>query len=345
VSPLLEVDGATVRFGSTVALDDLDLAVDEGEVVAIVGPSGSGKSTLLRAVAGLQPLDDGEVRLAGRSLTGVPPHRRQVGLMFQDHALFPHRDVAGNVGFGPRMAGLAAAEVAARVQELLVLVELAGYERRAISTLSGGEQQRVALARALAARPRLLLLDEPFGALDRPLRERLAGDVLRISRQLGLTVVAVTHDHREALALADRVAVLDGGRVLQIGRPAEVWGRPRSRRVAEVLALPNLRAVEVTAGRVSTPWGPLGTDLPDGDGVLHAPVSALALEELDGGGEDPTAPIGTVVAAEFQGDRTLARVALEGGGEVDVAAPATGPAIGARVRVRGDRSQMVILAV
>jgi len=346
VSTFLQVADATVRFGPTLALDRISMTVDRGEILAVVGPSGSGKSTLLRVVAGLQALDSGTVHLDGRPLAGVPPHRRQVGLMFQGHALFPHRDVAGNVGFGPRMEGLDRQAVSARVAELLALVDLEGFDRRAVGTLSGGEQQRVALARALAAQPRLLLLDEPFGALDRPLRERLAADVQRITRQLGLTVVAVTHDHREALAVADRVAVLDGGRVLQTGPPVGVWSCPRSRRVAEVLALPNLLPVEVVAGEAVTPWGPLRADLPDGQGVLHAPVPALALalEETGGDANDDTDPVGTVVAAEFQGDRTLARVALDGGGEVEVTAPWAGPSIGARARVRGDRSRMIVLA-
>jgi thiamine transport system ATP-binding protein len=345
VSVLLEVRDASVRFGATVALDDLDLGVDQGEVLAVLGPSGSGKSTLLRAVAGLQPLDSGTVRLGGRALEGVPPHRRQVGLMFQDHALFPHRDVAGNVGFGPRMAGLDRREVAARVAELLALVDLEGYEARAIPTLSGGEQQRVALARALAAQPRLLLLDEPFGALDRPLRERLAADVRRIAHRLGLTVVAVTHDHREAFALADRVAVLDAGRLLRVDRPAAVWQDPRQRRVAEVLGLPNLVPVTVADGTARTPWGPIRLDAPDGPTTVHLPMGALSLTTpgpAPGEALDPTVP-GTVVAATFQGDRTVVRVALQGGPEVELVAPADGAAAGDEVLVALDPRPVVPL--
>lgn len=346
MSALLEVAGATVRFGTTVALDQLDLTVDEGDVMGILGPSGSGKSTLLRAVAGLQPLDSGTVRLAGRSLDAVPPHRRQVGLMFQDHALFPHRDVAGNVGFGPRMAGVDRREVAERVGELLALVDLEGYERRAIPSLSGGEQQRVALARSLAARPRLLLLDEPFGALDRPLRERLAADVRRIAQQLGLTVVAVTHDHREAFALADRVAVLDAGRILRVDRPAAVWQDPRERRVAEVLGLPNLLEVAVADGRARTPWGTVPLALPDGVGAVHVPITGLSLVDAAAPGDpepDRLSAAGTVVSSTFQGDRTLVRVALDAGGEIESVAPTDGPAPGEAVVVRLHAGAVVAL--
>lgn len=351
MSTLLEVADATVRFGSTLALDHLSLKVDEGEILAVVGPSGSGKSTLLRAVAGLQALDSGSVQLDGRSLAGVPPHRRQVGLMFQDHALFPHRDVAGNVGFGPRMGGVDRREVATRVAELLALVDLEGYDRRAIPSLSGGEQQRVALARALAARPRLLLLDEPFGALDRPRRERLAADVRRIAHQLGLTVVAVTHDHREAFALADRIAVLDAGRILRVDRPAAVWQDPHDRRVAEVLGLPNVLTVAVHGGQAATPWGSLPVSAPDGPATVHVPLGALWLAGTPPtssrcageGAPRPLAP-GCVVASTFQGDRTLLEVVLEGGSRVEVVAPADSPAPGDDVHVALDPDAVVVLA-
>lgn len=235
----LRVDGLVVRYGAgdraTVAVDGVTLGVAPGEVVALLGPSGCGKSSLLRAVAGLEPAADGTITWDGSDLAGVPVHRRGFGLMFQDGQLFPHRDVGGNVEFGLRMARAPRAERDARVRELLDVVGLAGYERRSVATLSGGEQQRVALARALAPRPLLLLLDEPLSALDRALRERLADDLRAALTATGTTALLVTHDHDEAFAVADRVAVMDAGRLLQVAPPAELWRRPASRRVAEFL--------------------------------------------------------------------------------------------------------------
>ena len=217
------------------AVDGVNLHVSPGEVVALLGPSGSGKSTLLRAVAGLEPLSAGRVSWDGDDLAGVPVHRRGFGLMFQDGQLFPHRDVAGNVAFGLEMQRVPAAGRRARVADLLDLVGLGGFEHRDVGTLSGGERQRVALARSLAPCPRLLLLDEPLSALDRALRERLAGDVRAALTATGTTALFVTHDHDEAFAVADRIAVMDLGHLLQVAEPAELWHRPASRRVAEFL--------------------------------------------------------------------------------------------------------------
>src|SRR5690606_12030792 len=191
---LLSLQAATVRFGGRTVLDSVDLSVAEHEIVCVLGPSGSGKSTLLRAVAGLQPLDSGRVLLGGRDQAAVPAHKRGVGLMFQDHQLFPQRDVAGNVAFGLRMRGVSRREQAGRVAELLDLVGLPDAGGRAVAALSGGEQQRVALARALAPSPRLLMLDEPLGQLDRSLRERLVVELRELFGRLGTTVLAVTHD-------------------------------------------------------------------------------------------------------------------------------------------------------
>jgi len=232
---MLEVDGLRVQYGTVVALDGVDLVVREGEIVSVLGPSGSGKSTLLRAIAGLAPEATGRVRWDGADLAGVPPHRRGFGLMFQDHALFPHRDVVGNVGFGLRMQHRARADVDARARETLALVGLSGFEHRRISELSGGEQQRVALARALAPEPRLLMLDEPLGALDRALRERLVAELRSLFVRLGLTILFVTHDHDEAFALADRVVVMHEGTVAQVGIPADVWEHPANAFVARFL--------------------------------------------------------------------------------------------------------------
>jgi thiamine transport system ATP-binding protein len=205
---MLEVDGVTVRFDERAVLDDLSLTVETGEVVALLGPSGCGKSTLLRVIAGLHVPDAGRVCWDGEDLVGVPPHKRGIGLVFQDLQLFPHKDVGANVAFGLRMQHAPKDEIRAHVAELLTLVGLPGYERRRVGTLSGGEAQRVALARSLAPAPRLLLLDEPLGALDRDLHDRLAVDVGALLRRVGITAVHVTHDEDEARTIGDRLVVL-----------------------------------------------------------------------------------------------------------------------------------------
>ncbi|MGI5188535.1 ABC transporter ATP-binding protein [Promicromonospora sp. CA-289599] len=236
----LEVRDVSVRYGGptgVTAVDRVSLTVAPGEVVALLGPSGCGKSSLLRAVAGLEPLAGGSVRYDGEDLAGVPVHRRRFGLMFQEGQLFPHRDVRRNVAYGLETQDLTRDERDERVSTLLDLVGLAGYEQRAVPTLSGGEQQRVALARALAPRPRLLLLDEPLSALDRQLRERLASEVRSALVETGTTAVFVTHDHAEAAAVADRIGVMDRGLLLQVAGPGELRAAPASDRVAEFLGL------------------------------------------------------------------------------------------------------------
>ncbi|TWP48581.1 ABC transporter ATP-binding protein [Lentzea tibetensis] len=231
----LRIEHITVRYGQTTAVDDVSLDIADGEVVALLGPSGCGKSTLLRTVAGLEKADDGEVRWDGDDLTGTPVHERGFGLVFQDGQLFPHRDVAGNVAFGLRMAKVDKEVRLKRIDELLELVGLDGYQHRKVTQLSGGEQQRVALARALAPQPRLLLLDEPLSALDRALREQLAVDLARLLREAGATALVVTHDHDEAFTLADRVAIMRKGKIRQVGPPAEVWREPADVETAKFL--------------------------------------------------------------------------------------------------------------
>jgi thiamine transport system ATP-binding protein len=237
---MLRVEDVSVRLEETLALDGAGLDVEAGEVVTILGPSGSGKTTLLRVIAGLQQPDVGRILLDGIDLAPVPPHRRGIGLVFQDHALFPHRDVFGNVAFGLRMRGDSPERVAERVRHLLLLVGLEGFEHRSVGTLSGGERQRVALARALAPEPRVLLLDEPLGSLDRRLRDRLLEDLEDLFHELALTAVYVTHDQTEAFALGDRVAVMRGGRVVQTATPDELWAHPRDADVARFLGLGNV---------------------------------------------------------------------------------------------------------
>lgn len=236
-----------VASAVTTAVDGVSLDVAPGEVVALLGPSGCGKSSLLRAVAGLEPLARGEVRWDGEDLVGLPVHRRGFGLMFQDGQLFPHRDVGANVAFGLRMARVERQVRERRVVELLDLVGLAGFGRRAVSTLSGGEAQRVALARALAPQPRLLLLDEPLSALDRALREQLATDLRSILTSAGTTALYVTHDHDEAFTVADRVAVMRAGRLAQVDTPAGLWAAPADAGVAAFLGR---RVVRAPGGRL-----------------------------------------------------------------------------------------------
>ena len=229
----LEVARVSVRFESTIALDDVSFEVQHGEILAVLGPSGSGKSTLLRAIAGLEPLTAGRILWENVDLALVPVHERGFALMFQDGQLFPHRDVAGNVGYALRITRHPA--IAARVAELLEIVGLPGFERRRVTELSGGEQQRVALARALAAEPRLLLLDEPLSSLDRELRERLAVDLREILQDTHTAAILVTHDQDEAAVIADRIGVMDGGRMLQLGTPTQLRQNPASERVARFL--------------------------------------------------------------------------------------------------------------
>ena len=257
----LSVRGLAVTYGDLRAVDGVDLEVAAGEVVALLGASGSGKSSLLRAVAGLEDVADGEVAWAGRSMVRVPVHKRGFGLMFQDGQLFEHRDVGSNIAYG--LTDLPRAQRGERVREMLELVGLPGFERRRVTTLSGGQAQRVALARALAPAPRLLLLDEPLSALDRALREQLATDVRAILRRGGTTALYVTHDQDEAMTVADRVGVMEAGRLLRLDTPQRLWADPGSRKVARflgfdvvddlALAPGALRVAEAVAGEPGEP--------------------------------------------------------------------------------------------
>ena len=327
---LLSLEGATVRFGARAALDAVDLEVAAHEIVCVLGPSGSGKSTLLRLVAGLQGLDAGRVLLDGVDQAGVPVHRRGVGLMFQDHQLFPQRDVGGNVGFGLRMRGEGRVEQARRVEELLELVGLPGAQRRAVAALSGGEQQRVALARALAPQPKLLMLDEPLGQLDRGLRERLVVELRQLFGRLGTTVLAVTHDQGEAFALADRVVVMSEGRIAQAGSPLDVWQRPASEFVARFLGFDNVVAATVVGEAADTVWGkiPVPPGAPQGEArLLVRPAGVRPVPVVDG------LPC-TVLGRTFRGHHVAVQLRPADGGpqlEAEVAlrdAPQEGAEVG-----------------
>ncbi|MER7572786.1 ABC transporter ATP-binding protein [Streptomyces sp. NPDC126514] len=337
---LLSLENATVRFGGRAVLDAVDLAVAEHEVVCVLGPSGSGKSTLLRAVAGLQPLDAGRVTLDGRDQNGVPAHRRGMGLMFQDHQLFPQRDVGGNVAFGLRMHGASKRQQAERVRELLDLVGLPGAAGRAVAALSGGEQQRVALARALAPRPRLLMLDEPLGQLDRSLRERLVVELRELFSELGTTVLAVTHDQGEAFALADRVVVMRDGRIAQSGTPLEVWQRPVDAFVARFLGFDNVVPATVSGQAADTPWGklPVPDDTAEGTRTLLVRPAGVRLVAADQGLRC------TVAARTFKGTHVAVHLQPEDAPRLEAAcALREAPEVGDEVGVEFDAADIVVL--
>jgi iron(III) transport system ATP-binding protein len=241
------VEGLRVRFGDTTALDGVSLAVEPGELLLLLGPSGCGKSTLLRSIAGFVAPDGGRVLFDGQDVSGLPPHQRQIGMVFQSFALFPHLTVGENVAFGLREQRRPQAEIAPRVQSALEDVRMGGFAARRVDQLSGGEQQRVALARALVVRPRCLLLDEPLSNLDAGLRHSMREEIRRVCKEHGLTTLYVTHDQKEALAVADRIAVMRSGRLEQLGTPWEVYRTPRSRSVATFLGETNLLAARVGA--------------------------------------------------------------------------------------------------
>ena len=241
-SGTVALTGLVKRYGATRALDGVSLAVAPGEFFILLGPSGCGKTTTLRSVAGFVTPDEGQVAINGAVVTGVPPHRRQVGMVFQHYALFPHRTVAQNVGFGLRMQRVEKAEIGRRVQEALALVQLPGHGGRYPGQLSGGEQQRVALARALVTRPAVLLLDEPLGAVDKKLRDHMKIELKRLQREVGITTIYVTHDQEEALTMSDRIAVMHRGRVEQVAAPRGLYETPATAFVAGFIGNINLLA-------------------------------------------------------------------------------------------------------
>ncbi|HPQ94132.1 MAG: ABC transporter ATP-binding protein [Thiothrix sp.] len=254
--PLIRFENVTKRFGDFVAIDNLSLAIYEREFYALLGSSGCGKTTLLRLLSGFETPTSGRILLGGEDMSAVPPNKRPVNMMFQSYALFPHMSVERNVGFGLRQEGRPRAEIQERVHEMLKLVQLEKFARRKPHQLSGGQKQRVALARSLARGPKLLLLDEPLGALDKKLRERTQFELMGLQERLGLTFVIVTHDQEEAMTVASRIAVMDRGRVLQVDTPAMIYERPASRYVADFIGDVNLHACCLDAC----------TDLADGGG-------------------------------------------------------------------------------
>jgi putative spermidine/putrescine transport system ATP-binding protein len=328
------LDGLTRRFGDVLALDGLDLTVAPGELVALLGPSGCGKTTALRILAGLERADAGHVRVGGRDLTDVPANKRDMGMVFQAYSLFPHMTAAENVAFGLRMRGVGHRQRRARAAEMLDLVGLHAHADRYAHQLSGGQQQRVALARALAVEPSVLLLDEPLSALDAKVRTQLREEIRRVQLEVGTTTVFVTHDQEEALAIADRVGVMSGGRLDQIAPPEELYNRPRTRFVAEFVGLTNkLPARAASPGHATV----LGTEVPVLDGST-ADRSGLALVRPEAVRVEPAAEGNAVVTTHsFLGSLSRVVCRLDGDGTGVVAqVPAvrgTDLVPGTRVRV------------
>ena len=244
--PFLQISALVKQFGEAVAVDDVSLTIDKGEIFALLGSSGCGKSTLLRMLGGFEVPTSGQILLEGRDLVRLPPDERPVNMMFQSYALFPHLTVWDNVAFGLRRDGLPKGEIASQVEKMLAMVQLMPYAKRKPHQLSGGQQQRVALARSLVKRPKLLLLDEPLGALDKKLRERTQLEVVDIINQVGVTCVMVTHDQEEAMTMATRIGVMSEGRILQVGRPGDIYETPNCRFVADFIG-----SVNLFKGRVS----------------------------------------------------------------------------------------------
>lgn len=329
---MLSLTDVSVRYGDALAVDDVSLELASGQVLAVLGPSGCGKSTLLRAVAGLEPLAAGTVSWDGADLSGTPTHKRGFALMFQDGQLFAHLSVARNVAYALRLRRLPSAQVASRVGELLDLVGLSGYGDRLPGTLSGGERQRVALARALAVEPRLILLDEPLSALDATLRERLASDLRSILHAAGTTALLVTHDHEEAFALADRLAVMREGRVVQEGAIDEVWREP----VDEATAL--------FLGYARVVRGPAAAQVAAAAGLEPAYAVALRRSALV---VDPAGALDArVESSRVTPEQVRLGVTVEGVGSLDAVAPlGSRVAPGDAVALRVDVTRLAVLPI
>lgn len=344
-------------YGEVHAVRDLSLDVAEGEFFSLLGPSGSGKTTTLRLIAGFETASSGHLAINGKDVTLTPPHKRDIGMVFQNYALFPHKTVAENVAFGLRMRGLNRSEIAKRTQEALDLVELSSYGNRRPSQLSGGQQQRVALARAVVIRPQLLLADEPLGALDRKLRQTMQFELREFQRTVGITMVYVTHDQEEALTMSDRIGVMHDGQLVQVGTPREIYDRPQSRFVADFIGTSNFLEGQVAGIENGVLSISLGGDV----AVKANPTSATPAEQSTAtiairpekirilrNGEDAENQLrGQINGQTFLGESILSRVKTARGDELlirhDDATTRAGYGLGAEITLGWDISDGVIV--
>jgi len=314
----LTIEDVSKSFGSTPVLDGVHVDVEAGELVSLLGPSGCGKTTTLNVVAGFLPADSGRVLLAGADVTAVPPYRRDTAVVFQNYALFPHLRVRDNVAYGLRARKLPAAEVTERVQEALTLMDIAGLADRYPGQLSGGQQQRVAVARAVAVRPRVLLMDEPLSNLDAKLRQEIRLELRALQQRLEQAVLFVTHDQEEALSISDRIAVLNSGRVEQVGSPSEVFERPRTVFVADFMGVENIFPGEVVDGHYRTADG-LDLPVPSAGPADHVGIRPSAVRLAPAGEPSPGAHAARVTGRVYLGDSVRYHLELEPGGVAVVA--------------------------
>jgi putrescine transport system ATP-binding protein len=316
-APLIRFEAVSKRFGVIAAVETLTLDIGEGEFFALLGPSGCGKTTLLRMIAGFETPGEGRIFLGGEDIVPVPPHRRPVNMMFQSYALFPHLTVEGNIAFGLRQENVGREEIAMRVAEMLGLVRLQGLGGRKIHQLSGGQRQRVALARSLIKRPRVLLLDEPLAALDKKLRAETQFELMELQRKLGTTFVIVTHDQEEAMIVADRIAVMNQGRLMQVATPTEIYEQPNSRWVADIIG--EVTIIEGRAagpGTIASALGPLAVGDRD-TGAGKTIWLALRPEKVSMSAERPAGATntiaGTVSEIGYRGEMSAYKVRLADG--------------------------------
>ena len=343
MTPFLAVEGLTRRFDGVVAAEDVTLSLSRGEMLALLGPSGSGKTTMLRLLAGFETPDAGRILVEGEDVTAVEPVHRRFGMVFQHYALFPHFDVGRNVGFGLESLGVRGAALEERVSRALALVDLAGLEHRRVDQLSGGQQQRVALARALAPEPRVLLLDEPLSNLDPTLRERTRREIRELIRRVGITTVLVTHEQDEAFELGDRVAVLQSGRLEQVGTPDELYAAPANRFVGSFVGRSSVLPVTVLG---PTEWGTRvevegvewEIERPAGHPVmLPGPALLMVRPEALRLGDDPQAIRGRVTSRRFTGPVSYFTVLTASGATIEVVAPPAAVEPGATVGILPSR--------